>query len=143
MRVGRQRDAANLGQQRGEGVVGKLPQQPAALRDRHRVGRVGVDQVDLGVGPQLRIVQDHGGDRADLVQQPLPLRRVAGPQELGPDTGRGRSVRTVDSAVGHLARSTMIHIFWTTSFPSDHFDLRIEATACQHPVQRCATNGQE
>jgi len=35
---------------------------------------------------------------------------VAGPQELGPVTEtEPTTVRTVDSAVGHLARSTIYH----------------------------------
>ena len=36
------------------------------------------------------------------------------------------NVRTVDSTVGHLARSTTwIHYFWTTSFFSDTYKIRL------------------
>jgi len=48
---------------------------------------------------------------------------VTGPQELDPVTETGiNNVGTVDSTVGHLARSTTRnHYFWTTSFFSDNF----------------------
>jgi hypothetical protein len=48
---------------------------------------------------------------------------VTGPQELDPVTETGiNNVGTVDSAVGHLARSTTRnHYFWTTSFFSDTY----------------------
>jgi hypothetical protein len=49
-------------------------------------------------------------------------------RSLGPTLVRADYVRAATLTVGHLARSTMIHIFWTTSFPSDHSDI-LTATA--------------